>query len=166
MSSIPEVSAILAGFVLAHAVWSVSDLPEGELLVPLAMVEVSGERHLQRFEAATQEQAIAAGKAAMQRVLSTGAVWAFARDGRFSRDGRSVDVISVDFWGKGMTEPATVVQEYQPAAHPGGFRLLGEPLLVIDGVAQSPATARVVLAQIRSGIQSHSKASALWNSRP
>lgn len=36
---VPEATALLAGFVLAHAAWSVSDLPEGQLLVPLAMIE-------------------------------------------------------------------------------------------------------------------------------
>lgn len=41
----------LAGFAFAHAAWSVSDLSEGELLVPLALIEKSGERQLLRFEA-------------------------------------------------------------------------------------------------------------------
>jgi len=35
----PDSVVLLAGFVLAHAAWSVSDLPKGELLVPLAVVE-------------------------------------------------------------------------------------------------------------------------------
>lgn len=59
---IPESVALLAGFVLAHAAWSVSDLPRGERLVPLAVVETAGQRQLLRFEAPTQEQAISDGK--------------------------------------------------------------------------------------------------------
>ena len=43
-SSGPDAAVSLAGFVLAHAVWSVSDLLEGELLVPLAMTEKRGQR--------------------------------------------------------------------------------------------------------------------------
>jgi len=35
----PDLAVLLAGFVLAHAVWSVADLPSGELLVPLAVIE-------------------------------------------------------------------------------------------------------------------------------
>ena len=119
MSPIPEVAAVLAGFVLAHAVWNVSDLPEGTLLVPLAIIEVSGERHLHRFEAATQEQAIAAGKAAMHDAMPTADAWAFARDGRLDRDGRVTDVVSVDFWAKGMTKPVTVIQKYKAPSKSG-----------------------------------------------
>ena len=40
----PESLFLLVGFVLAHAAWSVSDLPRGQLLVPLAIVEKHGER--------------------------------------------------------------------------------------------------------------------------
>ena len=40
----PDAAVSLAGFVLAHAVWSVSDLPQGELLVPLALIEKAGQR--------------------------------------------------------------------------------------------------------------------------
>lgn len=47
----PDSLVILAGFVLAHAAWSVSDVPKGELLVPLAVVEKNGQRQLLRFEA-------------------------------------------------------------------------------------------------------------------
>jgi len=57
---------ILAGFTLAHATWSVSDLPTGELLVPMAIYEKSGQRQLERFSAPTQLQAITAAKTAMK----------------------------------------------------------------------------------------------------
>ena len=50
----PDSVVLLAGFVLAHAAWSVSDLPKGQLLVPLAVVETGGQRQLLRFEAQTQ----------------------------------------------------------------------------------------------------------------
>jgi len=61
----PDSVVLLAGFVLAHAAWSVSDLPKGELLVPLAVVETGGKRQLLRFEAQTQEQSIAEAKATL-----------------------------------------------------------------------------------------------------
>ncbi len=143
---------MLAGFLLAHAVWSVSDLPEGELLVPLAVVEVNGERSLQRFEAETQEEAIAAGKAAMQSATTTAEGWALARGGCLDRDGRTIDVLSVDFWAKGMTKPAIILQEYQPPARSDRFRLLGDPVLEIGGVAQSQVAAKTVLHQVQTGI--------------
>jgi hypothetical protein len=61
--AIPEAASLLAGFILAHAAWSVSDLPEGDFLVPLAIVETGSERKLVRFDSETQEQAIAECKA-------------------------------------------------------------------------------------------------------
>src|SRR3989442_15084255 len=87
VTPIPEAAAVLAGFVLAHAAWSASDLPKGDLLVPVAVIEVKGERRLLRFEAETQEQAIARGKAAMQDAMATADAWAFARDGLYERGG-------------------------------------------------------------------------------
>ena len=63
----PDSVVLLAGFVLAHGAWSASDLPKGELLVPLAVVETGGQRQLLRFEAQTQEQSIAEGKATLAK---------------------------------------------------------------------------------------------------
>ena len=60
--NIIEAALLIVGFTLAHSAWSVSDLPEGELFVPLAIVESGGERKLLRFEAETQEAAISRGR--------------------------------------------------------------------------------------------------------
>jgi hypothetical protein len=163
VTPIPEAASLLAGFVLAHAAWSASDLPKGELLVPLAVVEVKSERHLQRFEASVQDKAIAAGKAAMQSAMSTADAWAFARDGLLERDGHKVDVISVDFWARGMSSPATLIQEYRPFAPSGKFKIIGDPIIVIDGVKQSPAVVADVLERVRAGIRSHPKVANLWS---
>ncbi len=165
MSPIPEAAAALAGFALAHAAWSASDLPAGELLVPVAVVELNGQRRLLRFEAATQEQAIAQGKSAMQTYTTTADAWAFARDGLFERDrGHKVDVLSVDFWSKGMPKPVTLIQEYEPFAKSGRFRIVGDPLLVVEGKVQTAAAVADVLAQVRAGVRSHSKVARLWDS--
>jgi len=163
MTPIPEAAAVLAGFVLAHAAWSVSDLPKGELLVPVAFVKVNGERRLLRFEAETQELAIERGMSAMQEATFTADAWAFARDGLFERGGHKVDILSVDFWAKGMPKPVTLVQEYQPFAKSGKFRIVGDPMVVIEGVVQGPAAASV-LRGVRAGIRSHPKVGGLWDS--
>jgi hypothetical protein len=94
----PDAAVPLAGFVLAHAVWSVSDLLEGELLVPLAMTEKAGQRELHRFEAETQEQGIANCKTAIGKLSGKVDTWAFAREGQFNEGSDNVDVISVDAW--------------------------------------------------------------------
>ncbi len=159
--AIPESAVLLAGFVLAHAVWSVSDLPKGELLVPLAIIEKDGQRELLRFEAETQVQAIANGKATLAKRQGDADAWAFAREGQFKEGDKYVDVISVDVWAKGMPAPITFVQPFQPFAT-GEFKLLGEAWVVIEGKVQSTEAAGPLISQLNRGIQSHSKAAKLW----
>jgi hypothetical protein len=154
----------VAGFALAHATWSVSDLEEGELLCPLAFVQRSDRLDLARFEAPSQEQAISNGKEAMRRLDSSVAAWAFAREGLYRENSDGVDVISVDFWAPGMGSPATLLQRFVPNAGTGKFRLIGEPTLVVDGVAQRPEEASASLELVLSGVQQHPKVASLWNS--
>jgi hypothetical protein len=90
---VSDALALLAGFALAHAAWSVSDLPKGELLVPLAVVEKNGQRQLLRFEAKTQEQAIAQAKAALTQRQPELDAWAFVREGLLSEGTGTVDVL-------------------------------------------------------------------------
>ena len=44
MTPISEAAAVLAGFVLDHAAWSLSNLPKDELLVPIAMGSQHGKK--------------------------------------------------------------------------------------------------------------------------
>ena len=156
---------LLSSFVLAHAAWNVSDLPKGDLLCPLAIVEQSGQRKLSRFEASSQAEAIAHGKEAISEASKTADAWAFAHDGLMrAKDGSKVDIISVDFWAKGMSRPAALIQKYEPLAEKGKFLLIGEPVLVIDGVAQTQDQAKEALQTIQQGIASHTKvAPLLWS---
>src|SRR5262245_16292499 len=124
---IPEAVVLLAGFVLAHAAWSISDVPSGELLVPLAIIERSGQRHLQRFEAPTQDAAIAAGKKAVTDAMTRGETWAFAREGLLNDPAGKVDVLTIEFWSPEMETPLIIIQRFRPAASPNGFAILGEP---------------------------------------
>ena len=161
--TIPEAALLLAGFALAHAAWSISDVPEGELLVPLAMVEEAGQRRLVRFEDATQEEAIRKGKAAMAELTATADAWAFAREGLMPEAGGKVDVFSVDFWAKGMREPATLIQRFEPFARRGKFRVIGQPELVVKGRVQESKATEDLLPRIRAGIAQHQKVAALWD---
>ena len=89
---IPESALLLAGFVLAHAAWSISDTPD--LLVPLAIVERGGKRQLNRFEASTQEEAIAHGKEAMTALSADADDWVFAREGLMDVKGNVSSMLS------------------------------------------------------------------------
>jgi hypothetical protein len=165
MTDFPQAALLIAGFALAHAAWSVSDLSETELLVPLAVVERSGQRHLARFEAATQEAAIARGKAAMAADNESEA-WAFAREGtwRAKNDAPSQDVLVVSFWARGMQRPASLVQPFRRAvdsAHP--FQLIGAPwVLGADGHQLSDVQAEAARKLLLQGAMSHSAVAPLW----
>ena len=158
----PDLAVLLAGFVLAHAAWSVADLPRGELLVPMAMIEKSGQRQLLRFQADTQEQAIADGKATLVKRQPDLDAWAFGREGLMPEGAAKIDVLTVDAWGKGMARPITFVQKFSPASS-GAFRLLGDPIVVVEGKAVEGAEAARLLKTLSDGVRQHPKAAQLWD---
>ena len=157
----PESAILLAGFVLAHAAWSVSDIPKGELLVPLAIVEKNGQRQLLRFEALTQEQAIADGKATLARRQREFDAWAFGREGLMPEAHGKVDVLTVDAWATGMTRPITFVQRFSPRSS-GTFRIKSDPIVVVDGKALEGAEAAQLVKKLYDGVRQHPKAGQLW----
>ena len=164
MSSLSTAPFTLAGFTLAHAVWNVSDTAEDELLVPLAIVEREGQRQLLRFEADTQEAAIADGKATITQHADALDAWAFAREGSWRPTGPAgppQDVLTVEFSGAGMDRPAVVLQPFARVRADTVFRLLGDPIFVIDGrIANDPRPdARDALM---TGIRAHPTAGNLW----
>lgn len=159
---IPEAAIVLAGFVLAHAAWSVSDLPEGELLVPLAIVEVDSERVLTRFEAETQEQAISAAKEFVAARKGSSSAWAMAREGTMNTGDGRVDVLVIEAWANGMEESITFIQPFQPHAS-GAFRLLGPAIPVVEGSMLNEAESEPYLQGLYRGVGSHSQAAALWS---
>lgn len=158
----PDTLLNLAGFALAHAAWSVSDLPQGELLVPLAVLDKGDHRQLQRFEADSQEEAIRRGKETLNEVDELVVQWAFAREGQIRNGDGHVDVISVEAKVKGQSRALMIVQPFTPFAS-GRFALLGPPAVVVDQVVLPEAEAAPLLDALYVGVKSHSKAAELWN---
>jgi hypothetical protein len=157
----------LAGFTLAHAAWNVSDLPADELLAPLALLQEHGERRLVRFEATTQEEAIAAGKAAMDDAYQSTDGWAFAREGVWRPAGESTapqDVLVLDFWGHPMEAPASIVLPFRRLNERLPFQLLSEPVFVVEGRMMRSEDSRPLLAALADGVQSHDAVAPLWAS--
>ena len=159
---IPLEALVLAGFVLAHAAWSISDVEPGELLVPLAIVERGGQRQLTRFESETQEAAIARGKRAMADATKTADAWAFAREGLMPSGSGKVDVLVVEFWAHGMSQPAILLQQFRPLQADQASRLIGEPEVSISGRILDSAAAKPLLEHVHHGVQSHGKVAPLW----
>ena len=158
----PDSLILLAGFVLAHSAWSVSDLPKGELLIPLAIVEKTGQRQLLRFEAQTQEQAIAEGRASLSQRQGQLDAWAFGREGLLSGGTGKVDVLTVDAWAKGMTRPITFVQQFTPYSS-GVFRVRGDAMAIVDGKELEGAEAARLVKKLYEGALQHPKAGKLWH---
>lgn len=158
----PENGLLLAGFVLAHALWSVSDLPKGELVVPLAVIETNEGRQLHRFVAQTQVEAIAKGKNYLSKLGPGVTAWAFGREGLMNDGKNKVDVISVDAWAAGMDKSITLIQRFEPYGNRGHFRALGEPDLVINGVIQKSADSQKWTDLVLRGVLSHPKVAPLW----
>jgi hypothetical protein len=159
--SVPEASVLLAGFTLAHAVWSVSDLPEGELLCPLAFVEEGAQKQLFRFEADTQEESISRGKQLVSEKSSSASAWALAREGQMNTSTGHVDVLVIDAWSPGLEEPITYLQPFQPFAT-GAFKLLGPAVPIVGGSMLSPEQSEPYLAILYRGVSSHNEAANLW----
>lgn len=157
----PDSLILLAGFVLAHAAWSVSDLPKDELLVPLAVVEKNGQRQLLRFEAQTQAQVIADGKATLANRQAQLDAWAFGREGLMPEGTGKVDVLTVDAWAQGMARPITFVQRFRPYSS-GAFRITGDAMVVIDGKVLEGTEAALVMKRLYDGVRQHPKAGQLW----
>jgi len=157
----PDSLILLAGFVLAHAAWSVSDLPKGELLVPLAIVEKNGQRQLLRFEAPTQAQAIAEGKTTLTHRQAQLDAWAFGREGLMPEGPGKVDVLTVDAWAQGMARPITFVQRFSPYSS-GAFGIKGDAMVVVDGKVLEGTEAAHVVSRLYDGVLQHPKAGQLW----
>ena len=160
---IPESILLLAGFALAHAAWSVSDTTPDELLVPLAVIEVGGQRTLQRFEAETQVAAVTAGKAAMAEATAAQHPWVFVHEGLArGMDGQTQDVLIVELWTPGMDAPLLVTQAFTRAAAGRAFRILGQPMVALHGRAVDESTTSSVRRGLRRGIDQHSRVAPLW----
>lgn len=142
---IPIEAPTLAGFVLAHAAWSISDVEPGELLVPFIIAESKEQRHVTRFEAESQETAIELGKEATTAATDTADAWAFAREGLMPHDGHKVDVLVVEFWARGMAQPALLLQRFLPVQQGQRFRLIDDPRVVVSGQILDLGDARPLL---------------------
>ena len=148
----------LAGFALAHAAWSVSDLTSGELLCPLAITESSDERKLLRFEAETQEQAIGDAINALEKEKTKDTTWAFVRDGLVDTAYGKSDVLVVSTWSKGMLEPLYFNQLYIPSSTANAFQILG-PIVLLNSPEKNSSA---IISEIRKGIFDHPKVALLW----
>ncbi|MEG3222181.1 hypothetical protein PD716_16355 [Vibrio gigantis] len=144
---------LIAGYVLAHASYSVSDLESGELLIPFVVVQSEKGQEVIRFEADTQEEAISNGKVELLQLQKRADIYGFAREGSMrDESGNSIDVISVDVWEKGLEHTVSIVQPFQPNNGKGHFQLSKDILVVIDG---QEVESQQLIDIVKEGISYH-----------
>lgn len=151
-----ERAVQFGGMVLAHAAYIASDLPEGELICPFAIVTKDDRRQVVPFEAESQAEAVASGKASLAEFKDQIDYWGFGREGLWSEPGSTdeVDVLIVSSWTHGMEEPVILVQRFRPAAT-GQLLLLGAIDIVLDGHVLTPDKADPLRTLVSDGIAMH-----------
>ena len=153
----------LGGFALAHAANIVSDLTPPNLLVPFALCEdQAGAKTLNIFEAATQEQAVARGKAFMASLPGAFQRCAFARDGIWrGQDGSGMDALTVTFWERGQESELTISQRYKSPGR-SAFGLIGEAIVIEDGNVLEGVAAESVTRGFLAGVADYPDGQARW----
>lgn len=160
---VPKSSSLLAGEVLAHAVWSISEAPEGEILVPLAGILREGKVELIRFvPEELSGDFIAVARQQLEDQQGKLEAWTLAYDTRVTRGQGKVDAIVFEVWGQGMATPAMFAQPYQPF-HSGTFSLLGEPFFLGTATSDDQDTLSETLRTFRRGVENHHQVAPLWD---
>lgn len=101
----------LAGFTLAHALWSIQG---GRTLATLAFAEHDGERDLVRYVDAEIAATIVAAHQDLAERLANGGYAALAYDGYSTIDGVRSDALMVEIIAPGDVLVGTVIQPYEP----------------------------------------------------
>lgn len=160
MTKISRQALKLGGFLLAHATWIIADLGPGENYVPQALCLKNGKLVLNVFEADSQVEAVANGKAFMEKEAAQYDGCAFARDGVIRKGDKPVDVLTIDMAGESGSPFITLIQPYSKDSH---LRLLGlEVFLTTNGDVVDQTATEALTPIVREGASSHSAALENW----
>lgn len=154
-----EAAAKFAGFLAAHAVWSVSD---GETLIPLMGTETpDGKRKMDRFVADRIEQGVREGQDRLNRNSAGATRAALVYDGFITLPTGKVDALLVDIREYGPPSSSLLMAvPYRPASSPQGFAVHRPKFLSSSGT--EPDYQKVGSAFFE-GVDSHDKAAPVWS---
>ena len=154
--SATERAVHFGGMVLAHAAFIASDLLEGELICPFAIITKDDRRQVVPFEAESQAESVEKGKASLAEFKDQIDYWGFGREGLWSEHGATdrTDVLIVSSWTHGMEEPVILMQRFRPAAS-GQFLLLGAIDIVLAGEVLASDVAAPLRVLASEGIAMH-----------
>lgn len=161
MPALPTAALQLAGFLMAHAFWTASDLPPGGHYQPQSLcMRADGNRVLNSFDGANPKEQ---DEAARAFVTGGAAQWpdcAIARQVKVGTPTGDVDALVIDVVQYGGSV-MTVVQAFRPADK--GFRLLGDELMLGDNGPLPPLPAAQAAAAMREGALDHPGMDGKWN---
>ena len=152
----------LAGFLMVHAFWTISDQAPGDAYVPQALCETdAGERRLVSFDAPTSDESLAQARSFMGSAAGQFAECAFTREAEFPGNGGPAHTLVIQLSGRG--QDVTVLQAFNPASAQGGFHLLGdEVLLDRRGVPLPRSESNPAIVSLREGAADHPGTEEQW----
>ncbi|MFN3468914.1 MAG: hypothetical protein ACK4Z7_04365 [Novosphingobium sp.] len=160
MAGLPTAALQLAGFLMAHAFWSASELPAGSSYQPQSLcMRSDGNRQLQSFEGASPKEQDEAARAFISGAAAQWPDCAVARQVKVDTPAGEVDALVIDVVQYGGSV-MTVVQAFRPAAQ--GFRLLGDELMLSDNGPLPPLPAAQAAAAMREGALDHPGMGEKW----
>lgn len=153
----------LAGFLMAHGFWTLSEQSAGDSYVPQALCETSaGERRLVSFDAPTPEQSLEEARGFMGSAAGQFAECAFSRQTEIPLGAdRSTPALVIQLTGNGRD--ITILQPYRPASAAEGFRLLGDEVLLDERGPLPPGEANSAIASLREGAADHPGTEQSWS---
>jgi len=154
-----EPAAQLAGFLAAHAVWSVSD---GETLIPLMGFETRyGKRQMHRFMADRIEVGVREGQERLAANAEGATRAVLIYDGFITLPTGKVDALLVDIRDYGLPSRSLLMAvPYRPASSPQGFAVHRPKFLSSSGPEPDY---QAVGSAFFEGVDSHDKAASIWS---
>jgi hypothetical protein len=156
-----DQAVLLGGYLLAHCAQNLSFVDEVKVLTPFSISLKDGKLHTKFHSGKTQAEAVATAKQELEANKTNCDAWAFAREGRFDDNGRSVETLSVSAWSTGMGESVIFIQRFERSPT---FKLVGDPWIGIDDHVLDDANAKPILVILRKGISQHNDAGPKWDS--
>ena len=150
-------AAELAGCLLAHAVWCMSEEDEGPFSPTIAYDDAEG-RHFLMFDDEDYDFAIGRGQAWIAGNPRGAERAVLVCDGYTERDGALVDALIAEVVDYAGQQSFIVTVPYRPVGADAGFAVFGAQFMLgNDELDQAP-----LLAAFGRGIATHEDAAAAW----
>jgi len=146
---------------MGYSADNLSYVDEVKILAPFSICLKNGEPLTKFHTGKTQTDAIMLAKEELKLNQNKCDAWAFTREGVMEENGKNISTVSVSGWSEGMESPVDFVQRFERTPV---YRLLGDPLVIVNGVVLGNEEAKPILATFEKGILSHEDAGPKWKS--